>query len=132
MKVTLYVKGVKTTGKKFEEGRWTYRVTLVEPYKVRVDPDYKDAREVRYTYSVLPEDQQKVVETAKTAAQKYGFDLEVIDVAAENLLTGLWQEKVKHISTFPTLVTDGGEKIEGEITEEQIRLLVSKEKQPRK
>jgi ABC-type uncharacterized transport system substrate-binding protein len=53
---------------------------------------------------VLPEDQQKTVETVERIARAYGLKVEVLDVASENALRRILQEERGRIKTFPTLV----------------------------
>jgi len=128
LRVTLYVKGVKVA-KMDDRSRIGYASRLPPSYpwwggSIDVTPDYKVYREVEYK-SVLPDDQKKVVEMVQAMALKHGFEVNIIDVTKENLLHRL-EEKIKKINTFPTLVTDTGEKIEGRITEEKIKSLLSK------
>lgn len=58
-------------------------------------------------------------------APKYGFDVEVVDVTKESIIHRVLQEEIKGIKTFPTLISDSGEKIEGTISKEQIKSLLS-------
>ena len=76
-----------------------------------------------YKY-VLPEDQQKTTEMVKTIASKYGLEVEVIDVTMENSLSMLIQRKREKIDIFPTLIACCGQKVEGEITEKQVKSLL--------
>lgn len=60
----------------------------------------------------------------QTLAEKYGFELEIIDVTKKNLLRKLVQKQLKHINTFPTLISEKGDKIEGYTSEKEIRKLL--------
>lgn len=126
MRATLYVKGVRT---KFVEDR-SYQGYVIggaaQPGSLgRMYPDYKVIVETTYK-SVLPEDQKAVVEMVKAAALKYSFELKVVDVTDESLLQKL-DGRSKRINAFPAFVTDGGLKIEGEVTEEQIKALLKQQ-----
>ncbi len=52
-------------------------------------------------------------------ASKYGLEVEVVDMARENILHRAIQEERKRIRGFPVLLVDPVERIEGDITEEQ-------------
>jgi hypothetical protein len=129
LRVTMYVKGVKTLVGEEDRSQWGYVVQTrsAGPYgaiEPGVYPDLKVHKELVYK-SVLPEDQKAVVELVRAAAEKYGFELEVIDANKENLVQQI-EDKIRHIDAFPTLISSTGEKIEGNITEERIKALVSK------
>ncbi len=121
MKAILYVKGVKT---KFVEDH-SYQGYVIggaaQPGQFRVYPDYKVIIDTKCK-SVLPEDQKALVQRVRALAVKHGFELKVIDVTKGDFLDRL-EDKLKGISSFPTLITDKGHKIEGEITEERIKAL---------
>lgn len=124
-KVTLYVQSVKTVTGTEEWVRWGYAGGAGVRSGYRLIPDYKVYSEAKYK-RVLSDDQKKVVEMVKEVAHKYGFDVEVIDVAMENVLDKFMQKEVKKIRVFPTLITDSGERIEGDISKEQIESLLAK------
>ncbi len=125
MKATLYVKGVRT--KFVSDASYQGYVMTSGPYgaQAREYPDYKVIIDTKYK-SVLPEDQKAVVEIVKAAALRYGFELKVIDVAEKHFLRKPL-DKSKGINAFPTLVTDDGSKIEGDITEEQVKALLRRQ-----
>jgi predicted DsbA family dithiol-disulfide isomerase len=75
---------------------------------------------------VLPEDQQRTREVISEIAAKYGLEVQVIDVSRENILHRAIQEERKKIRTFPTLVAETGERIEGQITEEQAKSFLAR------
>lgn len=116
-KVTLYVQSIKTLIGTEEWGRWGYVASpSVRPGGYRLVRDYKTYSEPKYE-RVLPEDQKKFVEIVKDIALKHGFDVEIVDVA---------KEKELKIKVFPTLITDSGEKIEGNMPQEQVELMFRK------
>lgn len=108
--VRLYVKSVKTiTGiTEIEHGR------LREAHAVESEP--------KHDY-VLAEDQQKMVEKI---ARRHNLEVEVVDVTRENVLRRVIQEEGEKIRNFPTLVAGSGQKVEDEITEEQVESLLSR------
>jgi len=133
LKATLYVKGIKKAMGVDDRSHWGYvGYTGGGPGGPNRDggapstpyPDYKVYREVECK-SVLSEDQKALVEMVKTAAGKYGFELDIVDVTEGRFLNKL-SATLKGIGTFPTLVTDNGLKIEGDITEDRIRVLFAK------
>ena len=128
LKATLYIKGFRTTAVKDAsyQGYVVQNMGAVGTYAPppRVWPDYKVIKKTTHK-SVLPEDQKALIEMVKALAVKYGFELEVIDVTEKRLLR-MFSTRLKRISAFPTLVTDRGLKIEGDITEERIRALFAK------
>jgi hypothetical protein len=126
-KVRLYVKGVKTATGTEEWSRWGWVSSPGVRGGYHIIPDYKTYHKVKYE-NVLPDDQKRVVEMVEEIAPKYGFDVEIIDVALEDSIHRVLEEKVKRIKTFPTLITDSGGKIEGNISKEQVESLLSKAK----
>jgi hypothetical protein len=88
---------------------------------------YHDTYTKRKTDFVLPDEQKRIVEMVKEIAYKLGLEVEVVDVAKENALHKVFKREPK-ITTYPTLMTDSGEKIEGELTKEQIEPFLSRVK----
>ena len=86
-------------------------------------PDYKVYREDEYK-SVLPKDQEAILDMLGEMSRIHKFDLTVIDVTKENFLRRLWHQRIKRISAFPTLVSDRGERIQGRISQEQVKALI--------
>ncbi len=125
MKATLYVKGVRT--KFVNDASYQGYVMTSGPYgaQIRTYPDYKVNIETKYK-SILPEDQKAVVEMVKAAAVKYGFKLNIVDVAEKRFLDKFTGRQNK-ITVFPTFVTDAGFRIEGDITEDGIEALFANE-----
>jgi len=128
LKTTLYVKSVKEVAKIDDRSQWGYIVhggatVPVAPLPTDFTSDYKVYREVQYK-SVLPKDQKLFVEMVKALGEHHGFEVEVIDTAKEGFLRKLMRERIKQINTFPTLVTDKGEKIEGYASKGKIRKLL--------
>jgi len=115
-RVTLYVKSVRTVVGTEEWGRWGFVGGAGARSGTRLLPDYKVYSEAKYE-SVLPDNQKKVVEMVEEIARKHGFEVEVVDVA---------KKKGLKIKTFPTLITDTGEKIEGDISKDQIESFLAK------
>jgi glutaredoxin len=86
---------------------------------------YHDTFTKTKTDLVLPDDQKRIVEMVKEIASKLGLEVEVVDVAKENALHKAIKREPK-ITTYPTLMTDSGEKIEGELTKEQVKPFLSR------
>ena len=124
-KVTVYVKSVKTAIGTEKVGHTQFAGGPGIRGGYRISPTYEIESITKYKF-VLPEDQNEVVEIVEKIATRYGFDVEVVDVTKENILHRVLQEEVKKIKTFPMLVTDSGEKIEGNISKEQIKSVLSK------
>lgn len=76
---------------------------------------------------VLPEDQQETVDLVQEIASSHGFEVEVVDVTKENAFRRGIQDHAKHIRSFPTVITDDGRRIEGDITKQQVEALLTKE-----
>lgn len=126
-KVTLYLKSARILVGMEKWGRWTVKGAPGMRGGTRFIPDYQVYSEPKYE-SVLSNDQKSVVKMARELAYRYGFDLEIVDVMEENPLQRVIQEKIKSVKVFPTLITDSGDRIEGNISREQVRLLLSKMK----
>jgi len=125
-KVTLYVKSVKTViGTEKIDRHYFQAGPPVKVSGYRLIPKHEVDTIAKYSF-VLPENQNGTVKMVKEVAAKHGFKLEVVDVTKENILHRVLQEEIKRIKTFPTLITDSGEKIEGNITKEQVELLLRK------
>jgi hypothetical protein len=76
---------------------------------------------------VLPEGQQEIVLMIKEVAKSNEFEVKVIDVTKENVVRRNIQEHVKHIHSYPTLMTSDGRRIEGSITRLQVEALLTSE-----
>jgi hypothetical protein len=114
-KIRLYLKSVKTvTGTVEVEREYIPRPRL--PPTVRTQPKHE---------YILPEDQQKATEMVKSIAYKYGLKVEVVDVTRENVFRREMQKEREKIRIFPTLIVSSGERIEGNITEQQVEELLS-------
>ncbi len=130
MKAILFVRSVRTATGTRVTGYVRYAVQTMGSYgsfsvPAKVIPDYLVSKEADYE-NILPEDQKAVVEMVKKAAVRHDFELTVIDVTDEGALDKL-KDKLMGISTFPTLLTDSGVKIERDITEERIEALFTKQ-----
>lgn len=75
---------------------------------------------------ILPEAQERTVEMVKYIASKYGLEVEVVDVARENIFHRAIQEEREKIRAFPALLADSGERIENDITEERAEYFLSR------
>ena len=125
-KLTLYVKSVKTViGTEKIDRHYFQAGPPVKVSGYRLIPKHEVESVTKYRF-VLPENQSRVVEMVKEIAPKHGFDVMIIDVTKENLLQRVLQEGAKKIKTFPTLVTNHGEKIEGDVTRAQIKSLLAR------
>jgi hypothetical protein len=130
-KVTVFVKSVK----KVITEKVGYDTVKVE--RRSAGPGWGDApttifpihkeKTVTKDEFVLPEDQQDTVKLIQETALSYGFKVEVVDVTKENFLRRQAQEHTKHITTFPTVVTDDGRRIEGAATKQQVEALLTNE-----
>jgi glutaredoxin len=70
--------------------------------------------------TALPEEQMKFVEMVESFASEHGFELEIVDMGRKNRLERWVQKNIKKIETYPTLVTDAGHRIEGNITRQEL------------
>jgi len=136
-RVRLYVKSVKTVtgnlkvnlGYEDVEGVYTGQVLGEQGespgsmYRPNRPPNVREGPKEEY---ILPEDQEKTVEMITRIASKYGLEVEVVDVARENILHRAIQKERKKIRTFPALFADSVEGIEGDITEEQAEFFFSR------
>lgn len=104
-KIRLYVKSVKTVTGTVE----VERVYILLP---RLPPTAKT--EPKHEY-ILSEDQQKTTEMVKSIAFKHGLEVEVVDVARENVFRREMEKEREKIRIFPTLIVSSGERIEGNI-----------------
>jgi len=113
----LYIKSVKTV---------TGSVEVVSPsasLRLRWNSTINEAK-VEY---MLPENQETTREIIMEVASNYGLEVQVIDVGRENILHKAIQEERERIKVFPTLLfAESGERIEGEITEEQAKSFLSR------
>jgi hypothetical protein len=75
---------------------------------------------------VLPDDQKETAKMVRRVASKLNLEVEVVDVARENVLRREIQRARERIRVFPTLIVSSGERIEGAITEEQVESLLSR------
>jgi len=134
----LYVKSVKTiTGtKEFEQrtfvGKIGSRPERIEIEGKRMKGTFvlkmsETEMEPRYEF-ILPENQQRIVEMVKEIASRNNLKVEIVDVTKENVLHRAIQGEIEKIRTFPTLIVSSAERIEGNITEKQIKRLFRKEK----
>jgi NADP-dependent 3-hydroxy acid dehydrogenase YdfG len=112
-KIRLYVKSVRTVTGTVE----VEHARLREVHAVETEPKHE---------FILSEDQQKIVEIVQNISRRHSFEVEVVDVTRENFLRRMIKEKQEKIKTFPTLITDSGRRIEGEMTEEQVESFLSK------
>jgi hypothetical protein len=133
LKFTLYVKGKKTAkiaGELRQPRGWdagsSIAVRTTPGLEYTVD-SFELNRGIAYD-SVLPEDQKRVVRLVEDLAEILGFELEVIDVTKEKSIHRLVDERIMRITLYPTLITDSGKEIEGEITERKVRALIERKK----
>jgi hypothetical protein len=135
-RVRLYVKSVKTvTGTRETERETLLRKPLSTPDRVKVEGriaagtfrirTFETETEPTHEF-VLSEDQQKTADVVKEIASRYGLEVEVVDVARENVLHRAIQKEFEKIRIFPTLIVSSGEKIEGKVTKEQIESFLSR------
>lgn len=129
-KITMFVKSVK----KVISEEVGYDTVKVErrfglgggDAPINTFPLHKE-RTVTKDEFVLPEDQQDAVDMVEEIASSHGFEVEVVDVTKEDAFRRDIQEHAKHIHSFPTVITDDGRRIEGDITKEQVEALLTNE-----
>lgn len=114
--IRLYVRGVKTVTGSFQGWQVRGFGRARRPWEER-EPEYE---------FVLSEDQQEVVDMVKEIARRHYLEVEVVDVAKENVLRRVIQREREKIEIFPTLIAGSGQKIEGKITENQVESLLSR------
>ena len=135
-KIRLFVKSVKTvTGCVEVEHEVFGGMPLDRPSRVKIEGKRSDGTfrlrqfatqiEPKHEF-ILSEDPQKVVETVKDVSRKYSLEVEVIDIARENVLHRIIKERQAKIKIFPTLTTDSGQRIEGNMTGEKVESFISK------
>jgi hypothetical protein len=136
-RVRLYVKSVKTVignievdlGYEEVEGAYTGQVLGEQGespgsrFRPSRPPNVRTGPKEEY---VLPEDQERTSEMVKHIASRHGLEVEVVDVARENILHRVIQEEREKIEAFSALLADSGERIEGDITEEQAESFLSR------
>jgi hypothetical protein len=123
-KVTLYVKSVKTPVGSEEAGRFVYLASPGLRGGMRILRRYDKTSRTKYDF-ILPSDQREVADMVEAAVQRYGFEVEVVDVTREELTHKIRNIKLR-IRSFPTLITSHGERIEGDIKKEQVELILRK------
>jgi hypothetical protein len=113
-KVRLYVRSVRivTGTRKVERETLLRRVRSVET-------------EPTHGY-ILPEDQQKAAEMVRRIARKYGLEVEMVDLAKENVLRRVLQKEKEGIRILPTLMARSGVRLEGSLTEMQVESVFSR------
>jgi hypothetical protein len=132
--ITLYVRSKRTAVKNVRTGKDSQTGYGVTPGagsgRSGMRPDvlgyYVPSIMTKYDF-VLPEDQQRMIENVKEAASRFGFDLEIVDLARRNAFSRWRLEHSKRIKTLPALMTDSGEIVEGVKTKEEIEALLTKE-----
>ena len=135
-KIGLYVKSVKTvTGTVETEHEVFGPSTLDRPSRVKIEGkassgtfrlrQFAIEKEPKYEF-ILSEDQQKIVETVKDISRRYSLEVEVVDIARENVLRRIIKQKQEKIKIFPTLITDSGRRIEGKMTDEKVESFLSR------
>lgn len=85
---------------------------------------YRDTVTETKTEFILPESQKKIVEMVTKIAAKHGVDVKIVDTAKESALCRRIKREPK-TKVFPTLIVSSRERIESEMTKEQIESLLS-------
>lgn len=135
-KVIIYVESVKTvTGVKEVERELLGRYIGHTSSRVKAEGKVRDGtfrlrqfeetKMPKYEF-ILPDDQQRFVGTVKEVAATCGIEVEVVDVAKENVPKREVQEHVKNLDVFPTAITNDGKRIEGNVTKTQLEKLLSR------
>ncbi len=122
--VTLFVKTSRIKGADREVAREKTIVTQVnvmtDPYPWAVKFPYYDVERITHFDSVLPEDQQKMMEDLKELSLKYNFKVEVVDLGKMSLLSRSRLKRSNKIETLPAMVTDSGKIFQGVMTKQQM------------
>ena len=97
----------------------------LRPGGFRMSIAYDVKKVPAYAY-VLPENQKKISEMVRDVAERMALTVRIIDVSKENFVRRGIQRKAEGIRTFPALVIDSADRIEGEINKEQIESFLSR------
>jgi len=128
--VTLYVRTSRIMGADQKFVRQKTIVTLggdrTNPYPYASKFPYYDIERVTHFDSVLPRDQQEMIEGLKELGLKYNFKMEVVDLGKLNLLSRSRLKRLMKIRTLPAMVVDSGEMFQGVMTKQQMETCFSK------
>jgi|GEM_PF-1265547 len=114
-KVILYVKSVKTlvgTKEIFRSRIWARDSRVA----VETIADHK---------LVLPDDQRRTVMMVNAICRRLFLEVEVVDIARENALKRIVLWRRYEIMTFPTLLANTGQRLQGQMTEEKVDSFLS-------
>ncbi len=121
--LTLFVKSVKTseeTESMDESEVYESMGARAQPYGFRGPLSNEDTITIdRYVY---PEEQAEIIEMIKREAVKYGFAVRTVDLAKE--------EPDQKIRVIPTLINDSGKRLEGKISEQQLKCYLAHSQRP--
>jgi len=134
--IKLYVRSVKTvSGAAETEHEISGRSVLDNPSRVKVEGKAGDGtlrirqfavdEKVTYEY-VLPDDQKRASDTVLAVARKFHLAVEVIDLTKENVFRRKMQQMRARIKVFPTLILGSGERLEGNIKEQEVNSVLSR------
>ena len=132
LKIRVYVESVRRAVGTDQVAREFYRVDpLTMPQSGahspqgghRIIQEHRVETMTRFE-AALPEEQMRFLEMVESFASEHGFYFEVVDMGRKNRLERWIQKNIKNIETYPTLVTDAGHRIEGNITREQLESLL--------
>ena len=120
--IKLYVKSTKTFAVAMVDGT---SITFPSAPSSHGSPARYENYEPERQFA-LSENQQRIVETVERAAHAYGLQVEILDMAKENVFRRILLQKQEGIKSFPTLVAESGERLEGEITEGAVKSLFAR------
>ena len=93
------------------------------PYEISKHTTFQAKLEKKYSY-VLPDDQKELVEVVKRLGERYGYELNVVDVAKETAIHRLWR-KLKGIKTFPVIETNRRGKLQAPFSKSELERFIS-------
>lgn len=115
--LTLYVKSVRTLEEIVTPDRESEIAGTLGPHYYRGTP-MGDGDTVPVDEFIFPEDQQELIEMVKEIASEHGLAVRVVDLTRE--------EAHHRVEVIPTLITDSGKRLEGEMSEEQLESFLAK------
>jgi hypothetical protein len=69
---------------------------------------------------VLPDNQQKTVMMVNAICRRLSLEVEVVDIARENALKRIAHWRRYEMMSFPTLLANTGQMLQGQMTEEKV------------
>lgn len=117
--ITLYVKSIRTLEEIDTTDRESEISGTLGPHYYKGTP-MGDGDLIPVDEFVFPEDQKELIDMVKEIAADHGFAVRVVDLTRE--------EAHDRVNVIPTLVTDSGRRLEGKISEEQLKSFLARAK----